>query len=246
MLCNDAGLAPPDGEHPAWRPVGDPMEAALLAAAARCGVGLDARDLLPRVDEVPFDADRRRMTTVHRAPAGGYVVVCKGAPDVLLRPGGPLRIGDEDRRRAAAAAAELSGSGYRVLAVAGAHRADRPAAAEAEHDLDLLGLAVLADPVRPETAATVAAFRDAGIGLVLITGDHPATAAAIADRVGLTDGPPRVATGDAAGTADPGTTVYARTSPEQKLTIIRRLQRDGAVVAMTGDGVNDAPALRRA
>ncbi|MFG2041859.1 cation-translocating P-type ATPase [Dactylosporangium sp. NPDC048998] len=246
VLCNDAGLAPPDGDHPAWRPVGDPMEAALLVAAARCGVEPGARDLLPRVDEVPFDADRRRMTTVHRRPAGDYVVVCKGAPDVLLRPGGPLRIGEEDRRNAVDAAAELSGSGYRVLAVAGAHRADRPAAAEAERDLDLLGLAVLADPVRPETAATVAAFRDAGIDLVLITGDHPATAAAIADRVGLTDGAPRVATGDAAGTADPRTTVYARTSPEQKLTIIRRLQHDGAVVAMTGDGVNDAPALRRA
>ncbi|UWP79597.1 cation-transporting P-type ATPase [Dactylosporangium fulvum] len=246
VLCTDAGLAPPDADHAAWYPVGDPMEAALLTAAGRCGVGLDLRGSLPRVDEVPFDADRRRMTTVHRRPGGDYLVVCKGAPDVLLAQDGPLRIGEADRQWAVAVAAELSAAGYRLLAVAGRRSAERPAAADAEHDLDLLGLAVLADPVRQEAAAAVTAFHDAGIELVLITGDHPATAAAIAERVGLADGRPRVATGDEAATADRHTVVYARTSPEQKLTIIRRLQHDGAVVAMTGDGVNDAPALRRA
>ncbi|HTJ36109.1 MAG TPA: cation-transporting P-type ATPase [Dactylosporangium sp.] len=232
VLCNDADLAAPDGEHPAWRPVGDPMEAALLAAAARCGVGRDARDLLPRVDEIPFDADRRRMTTVHRRPDGGWRVVCKGAPDALLAPGGPVRIGEDDRRALLEAATGLAAAGYRTLAVAAADRAGPAAAvaADAEHDLGLLGLAVLADPIRQESVGAVATLREAGVDLVLITGDHPATAAAIAERVGLTD----------------PANVYARTRPEQKVTIVRRLQDAGAVVAMTGDGVNDAPALRRA
>ncbi|WP_426513798.1 cation-translocating P-type ATPase [Dactylosporangium sp. McL0621] len=242
VLCNDAALAAPGADQPLWRAVGDPMEAALLVAGARCGVPADLRERLPRVGEVPFDATRRRMTTVHRHPAGGHVVACKGAPDVLLAPGGPVRIDDDGRHRALDAAAELSRAGYRVLAVAGARRDE----SGAEHDLDLLGLVALADPVRAETADTVAAFREAGIELVLITGDHPATAAAIAERVGLTAGPARVALGDDAAAADLRTEVFARTGPEQKLTIIGRLQHSGAVVAMTGDGVNDAPALRRA
>jgi Ca2+-transporting ATPase len=257
VLCNDAALAAPGPDRAIWRAVGDPMEAALLVAAARCGVPADLRERLPRVGEVPFDATRRRMTTVHRRPAGGHVIACKGAPDVLLAPGGPVRIDDGGRDRALRTAAELSRAGYRVLAVAGAERDEPdaefsragyrvPAVAGAERELDLLGLVALADPVRAETADTVAAFRAAGIELVLITGDHPATASAIAERVGLTAGPARVALGDAAATADLHTEVFARTGPEQKLTIIGRLQQDGAVVAMTGDGVNDAPALRRA
>ncbi|WP_432971452.1 cation-translocating P-type ATPase [Dactylosporangium sp. CA-233914] len=239
-LCNDAALAAPEAGPGAWRPVGDPMEAALLTAAARCGVPDDLRSALPRIDEVPFDPVRRRMTTIHRHPDGGYLVLCKGAPEALL---GPVCADDGVL---AAAAEALSRSGYRVLAVAGARRTGYVSAAEAERRLDLLGLAVLTDPVRAGTPETVAAFREAGIGLVLITGDAPATAAAIAERVGLATGPARVALGDAAASADPGIEVFARTDPEQKLTIVERLQREGAVVAMTGDGVNDAPALRRA
>ncbi|MFI5911888.1 cation-translocating P-type ATPase [Dactylosporangium sp. NPDC051541] len=244
VLCNDAALAAPGPEQPTWRPVGDPMEAALLVAAARCGVSTDLRAAYPRVGEVPFDASLRRMTTVHRHPAGGHLVVCKGAADVLLGPAGPVRIDDAGRQRALDAAAALSRAGYRVLAVAAA-RPDEPPA-DPEQGLDLLGLAALADPVRTESADAVSAFHDAGIEVVLITGDHPATAAAVAERVGITTGPPATALGDDAASADPRTPVYARTGPEQKLTIIGRLQHEGEVVAMTGDGVNDAPALRRA
>ncbi|WP_238012295.1 cation-transporting P-type ATPase [Dactylosporangium sp. AC04546] len=220
VLCTDAGLA--TGDDGTWTPVGDPMEAALLTAAGRCGVGVALRDRYERVDEVPFDAERRRMTTVHADPAGGYLVVVKGAPDALLT-------GDE------LGAAQLADDGYRVLAVATAHHDELPAHDRLEDGLRLLGLVALTDPVREAAPATVAAFHAAGIRPILITGDHPATATAVAARVGL------VRAGD-----DPAAAVYARTRPEEKLTIIRRLQRDGHVVAMTGDGVNDAPALRRA
>ncbi|MEU0557263.1 cation-transporting P-type ATPase [Dactylosporangium sp. NPDC006015] len=357
VLCNDADL---DHARPEWAPVGDPMEAALLAAAGRCGVDLAVRQEFPRVAEVPFDAVRRRMTTVHADPAGGYLVVSKGAPDVLLAASPARTTGDqplaaegdrasatdghqalaveryrtlatdghqafatEDHRAPAtdgrqapavddhqvlaadshqALAVEryraLAAEGYRVLAVAGAHRDCVPTPEDAERDLRPLGLVALIDPVRKAAPAAVAALRDAGIEVILITGDHPATAAAIAERVGLATPGARVALGtgpsspapdndptaatpphDPANVASPhsltGTTpplrpdgatpphglgvdatqsraggavpvVYARTSPEQKLTIIEGLQRGGAVVAMTGDGVNDAPALRRA
>ncbi len=246
VLCTDADLAAPGGDRTDWAPVGDPMEAALLAAAGRCGVDTLVRRRFPRVDEVPFDADRRRMTTVHADPDGGYLVVCKGAPDALLAPDGPVDADDETRRWAAGAAARLAGDGYRVLAVAAGHRAVRPRAEEAERHLPLLGLVALIDPVREAAPDAVAAFRDAGIQLILITGDHPATAASIAERVGLAAPGARIALGDdPVDPAEPAV-VYARTSPERKLTIIEALQRDGAVVAMTGDGVNDAPALRRA
>jgi Ca2+-transporting ATPase len=246
VLCTDADLAAPDGAGTAWSPVGDPMEAALVAAAGRCGIPAMTRLRFPRVDEVPFDADRRRMTTMHADPDGGYLVVCKGAPDGLLAPAGPLDADEETRRWATAAAAGLSGDGYRVLAVAGARRDTCPRPEDAERGLALLGLVALIDPIREAAPGAVAAFRDAGIRLILITGDHPATAAAIAGRVGLTAPGARVALGD--DPLDPGrpAAVYARTGPERKLRIIEALQRDGAVVAMTGDGVNDAPALRRA
>ncbi|MDG6105899.1 cation-transporting P-type ATPase [Dactylosporangium aurantiacum] len=248
VLCTDADLAAPGGERTAWAPVGDPMEAALLAAAGRCGIGTAVRERYPRVDEVPFDADRRRMTTVHADPDGGHLIVCKGAPDGLLAPGGPVDADDGTRAWATRTAAGLAGDGYRVLAVATAHR-DGGAGAGAddvERGLRLLGLVALVDPVRDAAPDTVRAFHDAGIQPVLITGDHPATAAAIAERVGIAAPGARVALGD--DRVDPGApaVVYARTSPERKLAIIKALQRGGAVVAMTGDGVNDAPALRRA
>ncbi|MGI5175734.1 cation-translocating P-type ATPase [Dactylosporangium sp. CA-152071] len=277
VLCNDADL---DHARPAWAPVGDPMEAALLAAAGRCGVDLAVRQEFPRVAEVPFDAVRRRMTTVHADPAGGYLVVSKGAPDVLLTATPPAPTTDAhmplttDDHRALAIEGyrALAAEGYRVLAVSGAHRDSIPTPEDAERDLRPLGLVALIDPVRKAAPAAVAALRDAGIEVILITGDHPATAAAIAERVGLATPGARVALGTdptspAApphgpdGAAPPHSlgidapqnvvggavpVVYARTSPEQKLTIIEGLQRGGGVVAMTGDGVNDAPALRRA
>jgi Ca2+-transporting ATPase len=194
--------------------------------------------VLPRRAEVPFDSDRKRMTTVHDRPGGGVRVICKGAPETL-----PLS------EPAAAAAAELANDGYRVLAVAQADWEEPPEALE--RDLRLLGLIGIRDPARPSAAATIAACRAAGITPVLITGDHPATARAVAVEVGILPGP-FTAGADvvdcrnlSAGDLVDGR-VFARATPEQKLDIIHARQRAGDVVAMTGDGVNDGPALRRA
>jgi len=247
-LCNDAALRPPAGEQDAWTAVGDPTEAALLAAAAK--LGLDPgrlNDELPRIAEIPFDSDRKRMTTVHQLPGGAARVICKGAPESMLSSGvvtGNAAI----REKAAARAEELATEGFRVLAVAAADRSDRPPGEEAESGLRLLGLIAILDPPRPAAAATIAACHAAGITPVLITGDHPATARAIATELGVIRGGERVV--DCRTTAravDEGTTrVFARASPERKLLIIQARQAAGEVVAMTGDGVNDGPALRRA
>jgi Ca2+-transporting ATPase len=253
-LCNDAELVPPDEGSPEWRALGDPMEAALIALAGKAGA--DTRRLRAeweRVAEIPFDSHRRRMTTTHRRGAG-LLTVCKGAPEVVL--GLPAMSVREGLDVVRAEAAALAADGYRVLAVAdrwddastGGRDGD-PAAAADESGLDLVGLVAVVDPPRSAAADVVAQVRSAGLRLVLITGDHPDTAAAIARDVGLPAAP--VVTGDelAAGMA-PGSladvAVFARTRPEQKLEIVRGLRADGHVVAMTGDGVNDAPALREA
>jgi P-type Ca2+ transporter type 2C len=241
LLCNDASLTAPSADNERWTPVGDPMEAALIAAAARCGVPPTVRADHPRVDEVPFDDARLRMTTVNRQPGGGYRVASKGAPEQMLAATGPVRATAEVRRLMLAAAHDLASEGYRVLAVAG--RDDDRLPAEPERDLNLFGLVALIDPVRPQANPTVDTIGRAGIRLMLVTGDHPATAAAIARRVGLPDHP--VMTGEALSDVSIAA-VFARTRPEQKLTIVSALQRAGEVVAMTGDGVNDAPALRAA
>lgn len=243
LLCNDADLAAPREDDGRWSAVGDPMEAALIAAAARCGVAPGTRDAHPRVAEVPFDDTRLRMTTVHACPDGGFLIAAKGAPERVLAVDGPLRIGPDLRDRMRLAAQHLGAEGYRVLAVA-SRRVDR-IPDDPERDLELLGLVALIDPLRAEAAAAVTRIGRAGIRLLLVTGDHPATAAAVADRVGLPAG--RVVTGDALPTGPlPAAHVFARIRPEQKLTVMRALQQAGEVVAMTGDGVNDAPALRAA
>jgi Ca2+-transporting ATPase len=248
-LCNDAHLDPPTDERPDWRAVGDPVEGALLAFAARCGIDpADARRAAPRMAEEPFDAATRRMVTVHRRAAGA-LVICKGAPEVLLHP--DLTDCDEatrDRLRAAAGA--LAGQGLRVLAVARGEAAPTEAAAgviPAISGLAPLGLVAIGDPVREGAAAVARDLDAAGIRLVMITGDHPSTAAAIAGRVGLATDDGAVVTGndDVTGVVE-RVRVFARTHPEQKLDIVAALQSRGHVVAMTGDGVNDAPALRRA
>ncbi|ADD43318.1 cation-translocating P-type ATPase [Stackebrandtia nassauensis] len=234
-LCNDADITPASNES--WTPVGDPMEAALVAAAGRCGVDATvARSDHPRVDEIGFDAVRRRMLTVHKTPDDTFLVVCKGAPEVLLPDDAP-----SIRERAE----ELARDGFRVLAVAAAEHPTCPDASHYETGLRLLGLVALGDPLRQQAPRIRDRFDQAGIRLVMITGDHPHTAAAIATQLGF--GPdPAVVTGDRL-TPDPtGARVFARIRPEQKLDIVASLQGGGEIVAMTGDGVNDAPALRRA
>jgi Ca2+-transporting ATPase len=247
LLCNDAALSAPSDEHPQWTAVGDPLEAALVAFAARCGLDPAAeRAAWPRVAEHPFDQADRRMTTVHAAPAGDFLVVCKGAPENVLAT--PLAAADPATLTALhAAAAELAAAGLRVLAVAAAVR-DEPPDPRSPRALTPVGLVGLGDPLREGARDTAGAFADAGIRLVLITGDHPATAAAIGGDLGILTPDDQVVRGDSglAGHDAEHTRVYARTQPEQKLDIIAALQDGGHIVAMTGDGVNDAPALRRA
>ncbi|MEU4689948.1 cation-transporting P-type ATPase [Actinoplanes sp. NPDC023714] len=227
-LCNDASLLAPDGDRAGWAAAGDPMEAALLTFAARCGLDADAeRAAAARVAERPFDQAGRRMHTVHRLPSGEHLVVCKGAPESLLDPVTDAAL--------LAAATDLAADGLRVLATATATVPGLP-------DLDALpalrpaGLVGIGDPLRDTAADTAAAFERCGVRLVLITGDHPRTATAIGRELGILS----------AGAMAPEGRVWARVQPEQKLDIIADLQQRGEVVAMTGDGVNDAPALRRA
>jgi Ca2+-transporting ATPase len=251
VLCNDAALRRPQADGSEWTGVGDPTEVALLVAAGK--LGLDPDDLAaraPRCAETPFDSSRKRMTTAHRRPDGRIRVVCKGAPEALLRR--PMLADDADSLALARARAEaFARDGFRVLAVAAADRGTLPAAEGLERGLRLLGLVAIFDPPRASAAATIAACRAAGITPVLITGDHPATARAIATVLGIiapggpvVDCQRAVAGQDGSGWST--ARVFARATPEQKLDIIRARQAGGDVVAMTGDGVNDGPALRRA
>ncbi|MBI2243225.1 MAG: cation-transporting P-type ATPase [Nocardioides sp.] len=246
VLCNDARLGGPrDGS---WEVVGDPMEAALLVAVAKHDpAALDAAARWERVDETPFDSETKRMTTVHRSVDGErpWLVVCKGAPEAVI---GLLA----DRAVAAAAheaATALAERGFRVLAVADRMTPERPDGTD--QGLVLRGLAALVDPPRTTAEEVVRACREAGIRTVMITGDHPATARAIADQLTLTREGPELAEGAEIGRGEHAGRVdrigvYARVRPEHKVDIVDAWQRRGDVVAMTGDGVNDAPALRRA
>jgi Ca2+-transporting ATPase len=254
-LCNDAALAASDVQSRSWTGLGDPTEVALLVAAARVGIWREslARDY-PRVGELPFDSASQEMTTLHAAAAGAgrILVVRKGSPEALhARTGG--RPQPDGWQRAMCWAAEMAGRGFRVLAVTAGEVDDAAAAADTE--LPLLGMVAMHDPAKPAAGPTVRACQDAGIVGVLVTGDHPATALAVARSVGLIPAGGRVDPGVLATGAQvaeglvPDLTVprvFARTGPEQKLAIVRAWQNRGAVVAMTGDGVNDGPALRRA
>ncbi len=240
--CSTGFVVDEDGE---WVARGDPMEAALDALARRVGVDRDTdRVADPDQARFVFDPRRRRMSVI----TAGLVLV-KGAPDAIL----PRCIVPEG---ALEALQVLAGRGLRVLAVASRPwTASMPTtAAEAEDGLDLLGLIALQDPPRPHAAAAIEACRRAGIDVAMITGDHPATAEAIAREVGLVVGEARVVLGrdlpadDAmlGALVDHDGAVIARVSPEDKLRIARALGGRGHVVAMTGDGVNDAPALQEA
>jgi len=255
-LCSDAHAV--RTEEGRWTLKGDPTEGALVVAAAKAGLHkaeLDAA--FPRVDEIPFDADSKRMTTFH-ATAGRRVAYAKGAPEVIVAacsevagPNGAQPM-DEARRAAALAAAQaMAHDALRVIAVACRADAGRDTVASG---LTLLGLVGMIDPPRPEAAAAIAACAGAGIRVVMITGDHPQTAAAIARELGLLAAGGRVLTGAELDALDEAAlareadriAVFARVSPAHKLRAVQALQARGHVVAMTGDGVNDAPALKRA
>ncbi|HQT61495.1 MULTISPECIES: HAD-IC family P-type ATPase [unclassified Acidiphilium] len=260
VLCNDATA------DAAGTKQGDPTETAFLDAASAAGLDPAAeRARHARCAELPFTAARRRMTTLHRDEDGALVSYTKGAPEAVIplctEMTGPAGAVPADPASLMRAAAAMAADGMRVLAVA--RRRHKPgtavamAASEMEGGLECLGLAGLIDPPRPEAAASVATCIAAGIRPVMITGDHPLTAAAIARSIGILDaaaGETAVMTGAALQALDEGelrrrvreVAVFARVDPAQKIRIVTALQDNGEVVAMTGDGVNDAPALAQA
>ncbi len=243
------------------RASGDPTELALFEAAQAAGFDKAVLEhATTRVGALAFDSERKQMTTLHRT-ATGVVAYVKGAPERLIPQCVESAAVDGstgvDREVLLAAADELSEQGYRVLALAKREFPRIPEPLDAgtiEHDLTFLALVALIDPPRPEVPQAVADCLSAGITPVMITGDHPGTARAIANRLGISNQPPAVLTGselaelsdEAFAERVESIRVYARVSPEQKLRIIKALQRHGEFVAMTGDGVNDAPALKRA
>ncbi len=249
VLCNDARLNQRDG---AWHVAGDPTEGALVVAAEKAGLrALHLREAAPRLDAVPFSSERQLMATLHQSSGHAPVAYLKGAPEAVLArctgvPDGAMEVVER-----------FAADGMRVLGFA--TRALPPGTtALQERDLDagfiFLGLQAMIDPPRPEAIEAVEACRRAGIEVKMITGDHPVTARAIGRQMGLIGADEEAVTGaeleklsdaDLAGVAQRAR-VFARVAPEHKLRIVRALQAQHHVVAMTGDGVNDAPALKQA
>ena len=256
-LCNDATLLPPDDDTPDWRMLGDPTEGALLVLAAKAGLDLDALAAeWPRDAELPFDTEAKLMATRHRGAAAPRQVWIKGAPEAVLRLT-RAQGGAADTQAARAAADAMAQRALRVLALA---EVDDDVL-DPEQGFDaligrarLLGLVGQIDPPREEARIAVAECHAAGLRVMMVTGDHKLTGLAIARQLGIArddhialDGAELERLGDAELSALlPRVAVFARVQPAQKLRIVQALQAAGEVVAMTGDGVNDAPALARA
>ena len=282
-LNNDAQLehaGEQDGQE-TYRMIGDPTEGAILVAALKAGASAKLlNDAYPRQQEIPFDSTRKRMVTVHSiedpqdadiSPLSGdekrewHIIAVKGAPDVVLNlcshiqtmENGDLKLTDERRQEVLAANDAMTGSALRVLGVA--YRMlpvlpDEINSEDLEKDLTFVGLIGMIDPARTEVKEALDTARDAGIRTIMITGDYPNTARAIAEEIGLLQTGHKVMTGaDINNLSDEEmirnvmvTDVYARVSPEHKMRIVDALRANDEVVAMTGDGVNDAPAIKRA
>jgi P-type Ca2+ transporter type 2C len=254
IFASDARLVSRDGRT---QVEGDPTEGALVVAAMKAGLDPDAlNEREPRLAEIPFTSERRRMTTLHKTANGAVVAYSKGAAEEVLdgcarqlRGGGEVALTAADRERIRAVEQRMAAGGLRVLAVA----RKTGATEDPETHMTLLGLVAMMDPPRPETLDAIATCKAAGIRALMITGDHPLTASTVAREIGLlTDG--RVMTGrdlEAMSESDlehdvADIAVYARVSPADKLRVVTAWQKRGDVVAMTGDGVNDAPALKKA
>nr|WP_309105287.1 cation-transporting P-type ATPase [Chromohalobacter salexigens] len=258
LLCNDAQLSQADE---GWHVIGDPMEGALVALAIKAGLDPDRiRHEWSRLDEIPFDAKHRFMATLNRNAAGECRIFVKGAPDELLQLCTVQADGEGtaplDRDAWTTRIAEAAAQGERVLGFAtkpAPSQIDKVGFADLEDGLVFVGLVGFIDPPREEAITAIEECHSAGITVKMITGDHGATAEAIARQLGLGENP-RVLTGreldDIPDSELPAvaaeTSVFARTNPEHKLRIVRALQSTGAIVAMTGDGVNDAPSLKQA
>ena len=264
-LANDASLRE---DHGAWHVEGDPTEAAFLVAESKAGFSDSRSGRFPRIGEVPFTSERKMMSTLHedRDHPGAVRVITKGAPDVLLTHCTREQVGDgsvalTDERRAAILAQvdELADEAFRTLGVAFRPLdADTEVASrdggDVEHELIFAGIVAIIDPPRAEAKASIEEARTAGVRVIMITGDHPRTAARIAADLGVGDPAQRPLAGveldhlddEALRDATRSHSVFARVAPEHKLRIVDALQADGHIVAMTGDGVNDAPALKSA
>lgn len=264
-LCNNSRLNPPSPERPKWTCLGDATEAALRVVALKGGIDEPALNrAYPRVHELPFDARRKRMSTIHRNQRAEVAFV-KGAPREVLQLCNTILMNGEVRPLDNATRAEImqvndefARNALRVLALARRDLPPRTGAytpEQVERDLTFLGLVAMMDPPRPEVAAAVRAFREAGIRIVMVTGDYGLTAESVARRIGMLTTPrPRILTGaDVDAMTDPQLqatldqeVIFARMAPEHKLRLVAAFQARGEVVAVTGDGVNDAPALRKA
>ncbi len=266
-LCCDAHVGEPQGPRRRLEVTGDPTEAAILVAACKAGISRDALKSWPRLAELPFDSMRKRMTTIQQIDASPTACV-KGAPSELfprctsIRWKGTAVSFDESRQRLAREVHDrMAGRGLRVLAVAtrrldnGYQRNGEWRVEDVERDLTLLGLIGMEDPPRPEVSGAVAACKRAGIRVFMVTGDDGLTGAAIGREIGLNKERSRIVSGvelesindtELTELLQKSEVLFARVSPEHKLRLVQILQRHGDVVAVTGDGVNDAPALKRA
>ena len=242
---------------PGW--LGDPMEIALVQLAA---TAIPAQSASPRVNEIPFDSERKRLSTVHTTPEG-QMLYCKGAVEVVLprctraaMNDGTVPLSDDLAATFRAAAEAMAAKGLRVLAFAWRELPTSFDLANAETEMTIAGLVGLEDPPRPEVADALQKCRDAGIKVIMVTGDHPQTGTAIAREIGLVrSATPVVITGEQLGhlsdaqlalALDAPEIIFARVLAEQKMRIVGALQNKREIVAVTGDGVNDAPALRKA
>ena len=265
ILCNDAAVEA-DSDSGGWQVRGDPTEGALLVLGRKAG--LDQTAVLadyPRVAEIPFSSERKRMSTIHEGP-GGLLMCLKGAPESLLpwcsrvlTSRGEEPLGDAARQGIMREAAAMAGQALRVLGLAYRPLADIPALTPEAEETGLVWVSHVGmiDPPRPEAKVAVHRCHQAGIRVIMVTGDHPDTARTIARELGILareGGGPELLTGqelnalndEALVTALGKVRVFARVSPEHKLRLVDLLKGQGEVVAMTGDGVNDAPALKRA
>ena len=260
-LCSDARVFQ-DDEQGRWTVQGDPTEGALVVAAAKAGMTKTELDKqYPRIDEIPFDSESKRMTTLHDVPGGGRVAYSKGAPEVLLNSCSQIATAqgdaplDEAMKQAIKAASQaMAEKALRVLAVARREVGENGISIqEASREMTLLGLVGMIDPPRPEAKEAVEKCKEAGIKVIMITGDHPATAKAVARELGILVNDRVLIGSELNDISDEELEqqvdridVFARVSPAHKLRVVTALQDRGFVAAMTGDGVNDAPALKKA
>ncbi len=264
LCCNNARLLPPTPQQPRWGSLGDQTEVALKVCAYKAGLDeAETEARYPRLHEIPFDARRKRMTTIH-STAYGEIAFVKGSPREVLQlcthihfHGERVPLDEKTRAEILAANDEYARHALRVLALAYREWETPPPIYAAEHverDLTFLGLVAMMDPPRPEVERAIQICRQAGIRLVMITGDYGLGRPSLARRIGLIRGTPLIITGAELDAMDDRTlarlldreVIFARMAPEHKLRLVAAFQNHGEVVAVTGDGVNDAPALRKA